>query len=60
MLSIWAYKGMNYECTHDPTKVEYTYNPLFVPIFTLLMKIQLRIADNEIMNQHYKELECPD
>lgn len=60
MLSTWAYKGVNYECTHDPSKVEYTYNPVFVPIFRFLMKIQDRIADNEIINQYYKELECPD
>lgn len=60
MLSTWAYKGINYECTHDPSKEEYTYYPFFVPIFLLLMKIQHRIANNEIINQYYKELECPD
>lgn len=60
MLSTWAYKGVNYESTHDPSKEEYTYNPMFVPIFLFLMKIQNHIVDNEIMNKYYKELECPD
>lgn len=60
MLSTWAYKGINYECTHDPSIEEYTYYPFFVPIFMFLMKIQHRIEDNEIINQYYKELECPD
>lgn len=55
MLSTWAYKGVNYECTHDPSKEEYTYNPAFLSIFRLLMKIQDRIADNEIINRYYKE-----
>ena len=34
MPGTWAYKGANYECPHDPSKKEYTYNPAFLPIFS--------------------------
>ena len=60
MLSTWAWKEVGYECTHDPSKEEYMYDPFALVVFKILMKIQDRIADNEIINQYYKELECPE
>ena len=39
-----------------PTKEEYMYNPFALIVFKILMKIQNRFTDNEILNRYYKDI----